>query len=99
MATQDIKSFFHEWASKVKCEVTFNTRATGPKHRQRFLCEVRVTGHPYVGAGNSTSKKDAEKVFLVKIFDIILTFSGVFYNNRKCYVWFQSLILSQSLIY
>lgn len=33
----------------------------GPKHRQRFLCEVRVPGQPYVGAGNSTNKKDAEK--------------------------------------
>lgn len=27
----------------------------------RFLCEVRVAGIPYVGAGNSTNKKDAEK--------------------------------------
>lgn len=59
--SQDIKSYFHEWASKAKSEISFNTRATGPKHRQRFLCEVRVTGQPYVGAGNSTSKKDAEK--------------------------------------
>lgn len=33
---------------------------TGPKHRQRFLCEVRVSGHTYVGAGNSTNKKDAQ---------------------------------------
>lgn len=33
----------------------------GPKFRQRFLCEVRVSGYPYVGAGNSTNKKDAEK--------------------------------------
>lgn len=33
----------------------------GPKFRQRFLCEVRVPGFPYVGAGNSTNKKDAEK--------------------------------------
>lgn len=32
----------------------------GPKHRQRFLCEVRVSGHTYVGAGNSTNKKDAQ---------------------------------------
>ncbi|KAF6200615.1 hypothetical protein GE061_005058, partial [Apolygus lucorum] len=31
-----------------------------PKHRQRFLCEVRVQGHNYVGAGNSTTKKDAQ---------------------------------------
>lgn len=33
----------------------------GPKFRQRFLCEVRINGFPYVGAGNSTNKKDAEK--------------------------------------
>lgn len=32
----------------------------GPKHRQRFLCEVRVEGFSYVGAGNSTNKKDAQ---------------------------------------
>ena len=34
---------------------------SGPKFRQRFLCEVRVAGFPYIGAGNSTNKKDAEK--------------------------------------
>lgn len=33
----------------------------GPEHRLRFLCELRVNGIPYVGAGNSTNKKDAEK--------------------------------------
>lgn len=33
----------------------------GPKHRTRFLCEVRIPGIAYVGAGNSTTKKDAEK--------------------------------------
>lgn len=33
----------------------------GPKHRQRFLCELRVTTIPYVAAGNSTVKKDAER--------------------------------------
>lgn len=32
----------------------------GPKHRQRFLCEVRVPTFDYVGAGNSTNKKDAQ---------------------------------------
>lgn len=32
----------------------------GPKHRQRFLCELRVPGFDYVGAGNSTNKKDAQ---------------------------------------
>lgn len=33
----------------------------GSKHRQRFLCEVRLNSFPYIGAGNSTNKKDAEK--------------------------------------
>lgn len=32
----------------------------GPKHRQRFLCEVKVDGQSYVGAGNSTTKKEAQ---------------------------------------
>lgn len=34
---------------------------TGPKHRQRFLCELRIKTLAYVGAGNSTNRKDAEK--------------------------------------
>lgn len=33
---------------------------TGPKNRQRFLSEVRIQGHNYVGAGNSTNKKDSQ---------------------------------------
>lgn len=33
----------------------------GPKHRQRFLCELRIKTFAYVGAGNSTNRKDAEK--------------------------------------
>ena len=33
----------------------------GPKHRPRFLCELHVDGISYVGAGNSTTKKQAEK--------------------------------------
>lgn len=33
---------------------------TGPKHRQRFLCELKVEGHNYVGAGNSATKKEAQ---------------------------------------
>lgn len=32
----------------------------GPKHRQRFLCEIRVDGFDYVGVGNSSNKKDAQ---------------------------------------
>ncbi|XP_014281109.1 dosage compensation regulator mle isoform X2 [Halyomorpha halys] len=56
----DLKSFFHQWCNKKSVEPTFDVRPTGPKHRQRFLCEVRVPGYNYVGAGNSTTKKDAQ---------------------------------------
>ncbi|KAF5278987.1 hypothetical protein FQA39_LY05665 [Lamprigera yunnana] len=56
----DIKSFLHQFCQKSKTEPQFEIRPTGPKHRQRFLCEVRVDGHTYVGAGNSTNKKDAQ---------------------------------------
>ena len=33
---------------------------TGPRHRQRFLCELHVQGYPYTAVGNSTTKKDAQ---------------------------------------
>ena len=56
----DIKSFFHQWCAKTSKEPQFDVRPTGPKHRQRFLCELRVPGFDYVGAGNSTNKKDAQ---------------------------------------
>ncbi|XP_071629985.1 dosage compensation regulator mle isoform X1 [Temnothorax longispinosus] len=56
----DIKSFFHQWCAKNGKEPQFDVRPTGPKHRQRFLCELRVPGFDYVGAGNSTNKKDAQ---------------------------------------
>ncbi|KAK0088841.1 hypothetical protein PV325_010438 [Microctonus aethiopoides] len=56
----DIKSFLHQWCIKNGKEPQFDVRPTGPKHRQRFLCELRVTGFDYVGAGNSTNKKDAQ---------------------------------------
>ena len=42
----------------------YSVRPTGPKHRQRFLCELRVPGtFDYVGAGNSTNKKGKLKFF------------------------------------
>ncbi|XP_033322753.1 dosage compensation regulator mle isoform X1 [Megalopta genalis] len=56
----DIKSFFHQWCGRNSKEPQFDVRPTGPKHRQRFLCELRVSGFDYVGAGNSTNKKDAQ---------------------------------------
>ncbi|XP_075220510.1 dosage compensation regulator mle isoform X1 [Lycorma delicatula] len=57
----DVKSFIHQWCTKKSVTPLFETRPTGPKHRQRFLCELRVDGFNYVGAGNSNNKKDAEK--------------------------------------
>ncbi|XP_011338594.1 dosage compensation regulator isoform X2 [Ooceraea biroi] len=56
----DIKSFFHQWCAKNGKEPQFDVRPTGPKHRQRFLCELRIPGFDYVGVGNSTNKKDAQ---------------------------------------
>lgn len=32
----------------------------GRKQAPRFLCEVRVPGYPYIGVGNSTTKKEAQ---------------------------------------
>ncbi|CAG2068909.1 unnamed protein product, partial [Timema podura] len=55
-----IKAFFHQWCATKKVTPQFDVRPTGPKHRQRFLCELCVEGFDYVGAGNSTSKKDAQ---------------------------------------
>ncbi|XP_026462459.1 dosage compensation regulator isoform X3 [Ctenocephalides felis] len=57
----DVKSFLHQFCAKRKLDPpNFEIRPTGPKHRQRFLCEVRVPTFDYVGAGNSTNKKDAQ---------------------------------------
>uniref|UniRef100_A0A1B6BXD9 RNA helicase n=1 Tax=Clastoptera arizonana TaxID=38151 RepID=A0A1B6BXD9_9HEMI len=55
----DTKSFFHQWCTKKGVTHTFESRLTGPKTRQRFLCELRVEGYPYIAAGNSSRKKDA----------------------------------------
>lgn len=33
---------------------------SGSKFSLRFICEVSVMGHNYVGVGNSTNKKDAQ---------------------------------------
>jgi ATP-dependent RNA helicase A len=43
-----------------KVSPNYEVRPAGPKHRQRFLCELRVAGFEYVAAGNSTNKKDAQ---------------------------------------
>ncbi|CAB3258411.1 unnamed protein product [Arctia plantaginis] len=56
----DVKSFLHSWCAKQGINPVFDIRATGPKHRQRFLCEVRVENYSYAGVGNSTTKKEAQ---------------------------------------
>lgn len=58
--------YVHQFCCTLNLLVSSNTRyincglIAGPKHRQRFLCEVRVAGYNYMGVGNSTSKKDAQ---------------------------------------
>jgi len=42
------------------CNNLYIMKITGPKHRQRFLCEARVAGFDYVGVGNSGNKKDSQ---------------------------------------
>lgn len=54
------KSFLYAWCGKQKVSPQYDTRNSGPKHRQRFICEVRVEGYDYVGVGNSTNKKDSQ---------------------------------------
>ena len=58
--SEDAKSFLYGWLGKKKATPDYNIRPTGPKHRQRFLCELRVTGFDYVACGNSTNKKDSQ---------------------------------------
>lgn len=55
------KIFLQIHNSTLTYRVSIYSSLIGPKHRQRFLCELRVTGFNYVAAGNSTVKKDAEK--------------------------------------
>ncbi|CAI6362148.1 unnamed protein product [Macrosiphum euphorbiae] len=53
------KSFLHEWCAKNNLDPQFETKQAGSKNI-RFICEVTVGGHNYVGVGNSTNKKDAQ---------------------------------------
>ena len=36
----DVKQFFYAWLGKKKLTPSYDVRNSGPKHRQRFLCEV-----------------------------------------------------------
>ncbi|XP_053247085.1 ATP-dependent RNA helicase A isoform X1 [Podarcis raffonei] len=56
----DVKNFLYAWCGKRKITPAYEIRAVGNKNRQKFMCEVRVTGFNYTGMGNSTNKKDAQ---------------------------------------
>ncbi|KAL7984786.1 hypothetical protein Chor_003356 [Crotalus horridus] len=56
----DVKNFLYAWCGKRKITIAYEIRAVGNKNRQKFVCEVRVTGFNYIGMGNSTNKKDAQ---------------------------------------
>ncbi|CAJ0955513.1 unnamed protein product, partial [Mesorhabditis belari] len=59
--SNNAKEFLHTWLSKKKTGQTpnYNISSICRNGVQRFKCELRVTGHSYVGLGNSQSKKDA----------------------------------------
>ncbi|KAJ6657376.1 hypothetical protein lerEdw1_002543 [Lerista edwardsae] len=56
----DVKNFLYAWCGKRKLTPAYEIRAVGNKNRQKFTCEVRVSGFNYTGMGNSTNKKDAQ---------------------------------------
>ena len=37
---EDIKAFLYAWLGKRRLQPNYDFRNTGPKHRQRFVCEV-----------------------------------------------------------
>jgi hypothetical protein len=55
-----VKGFLHAWCQKRGKTPGYFCRPTGPAHRPRFLCELRVPGVVYTACGNSTTKKSAE---------------------------------------
>ena len=55
-----IKAFLNAFLGKQNVTPEYSVRPVGPKHRQRFLCELRVSNYGYTACGNSTSKNDAQ---------------------------------------
>lgn len=53
----------------------------GPKNRQRFLCELRLSSFDYVGIGNSTNKKDSERN-AARDFISFMVRTGVLHANQ-----------------
>ncbi|KAK6979986.1 ATP-dependent RNA helicase A-like isoform X1 [Biomphalaria glabrata] len=57
----DVKQVLYSWCGKNKVGTpNYEFSVGGPKHRQRFKCEVRLENFDYVGVGNSTNKKDSQ---------------------------------------
>lgn len=56
----DVKGWLYGWLGKQKMVPSYDIRPAGGRGRARFKCEVRVTGIPYIGVGNSGSKKDSQ---------------------------------------
>ncbi|RUS82449.1 hypothetical protein EGW08_009795, partial [Elysia chlorotica] len=57
----DVKNILYSWCGKNKHgNPNYDFSTGGPRHRQRFKCELRVEAFEYVGVGNSTNKKDAQ---------------------------------------
>ncbi|KAF0756742.1 dosage compensation regulator isoform X2 [Aphis craccivora] len=70
------KSFLYEWCAKNNLEPQFETKQAGTKFNSQFVCEVAISGHNYVGVGNSTNKRDAQENAL-KDYLLYLTRQGL----------------------
>ncbi|CAA90409.2 ATP-dependent RNA helicase A [Caenorhabditis elegans] len=58
--SRDVKEFLYAWLGKNKYgNPTYDTKSETRSGRQRFKCELRITGFGYTAFGNSTNKKDA----------------------------------------
>ncbi|XP_064617044.1 LOW QUALITY PROTEIN: ATP-dependent RNA helicase A-like [Liolophura sinensis] len=53
----EVKQVLNTWCSQRKVCPEYEFATSGPKHRPRFKCEVRVEGFNYVGVGNSTTRR------------------------------------------
>ena len=55
----EVKGWLNNYLQKEQKQLSTSIQPCGGRGRTRFKCELRVTGIPYIGVGNSTSKKDA----------------------------------------
>ncbi|XP_066965316.1 ATP-dependent RNA helicase A protein-like isoform X2 [Macrobrachium rosenbergii] len=59
--TENIKQWLYVYCGKKKINPMYSIRNSGPKHCQKFVCEVRIPGYSYVGLGYSTKVKGARE--------------------------------------